>query len=719
VKEYTTDQIRNIALIGHGGVGKTCIAEAMAFSMGVTTRMGSVEAGNTISDFNPDEIERHISISASLLHGGWGDNKINILDVPGYSDFVGESKAGLRVAESVIMVMQASSGVDVGLEQGWVLADERELPRIFVINKLDKDQADFGRSLTAAQERFGRRVAAAQFPVDEGKPGFNTIVDVTLMKELSFATDGTGKMTVKDISKENQGRAKELREKLMETVAESDDELLESYLENGELTDEQFTKGFKIGINHRKLFPVFCTSATVNIGIHRLLDVACKYLPSPVEALEVVGKRPNKDEEVKRHFDKKESCSLFIFKVLSEPRIGDLSFFKVISGTVSTGTDLVNTSTGSGERIGTMSFLNGKTREDVSQVVAGDIGAAVKLKSSHASDTLAEKGDPVVYPRLNLPKPSISVALIPKSRADEEKIGEGLNRLHEEDPSFTIMHDAEMSQIILAGQGEVHLNLIVKRLKDKFGVEVETREPKIPYRETVRGKATVKYRHKKQSGGAGQFGEVSIMLQPYREEAPLPVPSEFTVRGEELDELPWGGKFRFINCIVGGSIDARFIPAVKKGIMETMQLGAIAGYPIRDVQVILFDGMMHPVDSNENAFRTAGRMAFRNAVIEAKPVIHEPIYDVVVRVPEEYMGEVMGDLSSRRGKILGMESDGQVQTVRAKVPASELYRYSTKLRSMTAGRAQHERELSHYEEVPKDVADKIIEEAKKEKEEKE
>jgi elongation factor G len=366
-----------------------------------------------------------------------------------------------------------------------------------------------------------------------------------------------------------------------------------------------------------------------------------------------------------------------------------------------------------------MSLMNGKGREDVGQVVAGDLATAVKLKSTHASDTLCEKSDPVVYPRVNLPNPAISVALVPKSRADEEKIGEGLNRLHEEDPSFTIVHDAEMSQIILNGQGELHLNLIVKRLKDKFGVEVETREPKIPYRETIRGKATVKYRHKKQSGGAGQFGEVQIMLQAYREDAPIPIPSEFSVRGEELDELPWGGKFRFLNCIVGGAIDARFIPAVKKGIMETMQQGAVAGYPIRDVQVLLFDGMMHPVDSNENAFRTAGRMAFKNAVLEAKPVIHEPIYNVTVRVPEEYMGEIMGDLSSRRGKILGMESDGQGQTVRAKVPASELYRYSTKLRSMTAGRAQFERELSHYEEVPKEIAEKIIEEAKKDKEEKE
>lgn len=719
MKEYATDQIRNIALIGHGGVGKTCIAEAMAYSMGATTRMGTVEAGNTLSDFNPDEVERRISISASLLHGGWGDNKINIVDVPGYSDFVGECKAAVRVVESAVLVMQASSGVDVGLEQGWGFADEHRLARIFVINKLDKDQAEFGRTLAAAQQRFGRRVVAAQFPVGEGKPGFNTIVDVALMKELKFAVDGSGKVTLQDISKEHQTRAKELREKLMETVAESDDELLEGYLENGELTEEQFAKGFKIGIGKQALYPVFCAAATANIGIHRVLDAICKYLPSPAETEEVIGKRPNKDEELKRHFDKKEPCSIFVFKTLSEPRIGDLSFFKVMSGTVATGMDLMNSSTGANERIGTMSLMNGKIREDLSQLAAGDLGTAVKLKSTHASDTLCEKSDPIVYPRVNIPKPSISVALIPKTRADEEKIGEGLNRLHEEDPSFTITHDAEMSQIILAGQGEVHLNLIVKRLKDKFGVEVETREPKIPYRETIRGKATVKYRHKKQSGGAGQFGEVQIMLQAYREDAPPPIPADFSVRGEELDELPWGGKFRFLNCIVGGSIDARFVPAVKKGIMETMQMGAIAGYPIRDVQVILFDGMMHPVDSNENAFRTAGRMAFKNAVLEAKPVIHEPIYDVIVHVPEEYMGEVMGDLSSRRGKILGMESDGQTQTVRAKVPASELYRYSTKLRSMTAGRAQHERELSHYEEVPKDVAEKIIEEAKKDKEEKE
>lgn len=579
MKDYATDQIRNIALIGHGGVGKTCLAEAMAFSMGITTRMGTVEAGNTVSDFNPDEIERRISISAGVLHGGWGENKINIIDAPGYSDFIGECKGAVRVVESAALVMQAASGVDVGLEQGWKAAEEQAIASIFVINKLDKEQAEFNLTLNAAQKRFGRRVVVAQFPVDEGKPGFNTIIDLVLMKQLKHATDGGGKYTAEEIAKEHQARAKELRNKLVEAVAESEDELLEGFLENGELTEEQFAKGMRVGIGKRMLFPVFCAAATANIGVQRLLDIFCKYLPSPADVGEVIGKRPSKDEEVKRRMDKSGSCSLFVFKTLSEPRIGDLSFFKVMSGAVAAGMDLINAASGSSERIGTMSLMNGKMREDVTQLVAGDIGAAVKLKITHTGDTLYEKSDPVAYPRIDLPKPSISVSLAPKSRADEEKIGEGLNRLREEDPAFTLTHDAEMSQIILSGQGELHINLIVKRLKDKFGVDVDIREPKIPYREAIRGKATVKYRHKKQSGGAGQFGEVQIVLMPYREEAPIPIPSEYTMRGEELDELPWGGKFRFINCIVGGAIDARFIPAVKKGILETMQLGAVAGYP--------------------------------------------------------------------------------------------------------------------------------------------
>jgi elongation factor G len=718
VKDYTSDQIRNITLIGHGDAGKTSIAEAMAFSMGIVNRMGTVAAGNTISDYNADEIERKISISSSVISGEWDRHKINVIDVPGYSDFIGESRGAVRVAETVVLVMQALSGVEVGLENGWRSAEENKIPRIFVINKLDREHADFNQALTAAQERYGRGVVAAQFPVDQAEAGFHTIIDVILMKQLTFATDSSGKMTEADIPDAHKAHANELREKLVEAVAESDDTLLEAFLENGELTAEQFAVGLKAGINNRTLFPVFCVAATTNIGIYRLLDAICKYLPAPQELKEVVGNKLTKaQEEVRRPITSSGPNTVLVFKTVSEPHVGELSFIKVFTGTVSSGMDLLNATTNSMERIGTLFAMNGKSRQEVSQVVAGDIGAVVKLKSTHTGDTLCDKNDPILLPPLTFPKPSINVALIPKSRADEEKISEGLNRLREEDPSFKIIHDAELSQMILSGQGELHVNIIVKRLKDKYGVEANTKEPRISYRETIRGKATVKYRHKKQSGGAGQFAEVSIMMQPYREDAPLPIPSEYTKRGEDIDELPWGGKLSFVNCIIGGVIDGRFIPAVKKGIMEMMQQGVVAGCPIRDVQIILFDGMMHAVDSNENAFKTAGRMAFKNAFQEAKPVLHEPICNLTVNVPEEYMGDVMGDLSGRRGKILGMEGEGGFQTVKAKVPLAELYRYSTKLRSMTSGRGGHEIEISHYEEVPRDIADKIVEEIKAGKEE--
>ncbi len=718
MKDFTTEQIRNIALIGHGDAGKTSIVEAVAFSTGILNRMGAVPSGNTLSDYSSDEIERQISISSSVVTGEWDRHKITLIDVPGYSDFIGESRGAIRVVETVVLVMQALSGVEVGVEQGWRSAEENKVPRIFFINKLDREQAEFDQTLSAAQERYGRGVVAAQFPVDQGQAGFNTIIDVILMKQLTFAADGSGKMTEADIPDAHLAKANELREKLVEAVAESDDELLEAYLENGELTAEQFAKGLKAGINNRTVFPVFCGAATSNVGIRSLLDAVCKYLPAPSEMKEVVGKKLSKEEqEVSRPITSDGPTTAFVFKTVSEPHVGELSFIKVFSGTITSGMDLLNTTTNSTERIGNLFAMNGKTRQEISQVVAGDIGAVVKLKSTHTGDTLCDKNDPIVLPPIALPKPSINVALIPKARADEEKISEGLNRLREEDPSFKIIHDAELSQMILSGQGELHLNIIVKRLKDKFGVEVNTKEPRISYRETIRGKSTVKYRHKKQSGGAGQFAEVQILLQPYREDAPPPIPSEYTVRGEDLDELSWGGKLNFVNCIIGGVIDGRFIPAVKKGVLEMMQQGVVAGCPIRDVQIVLFDGMMHSVDSNENAFKTAGRMAFRNAFLEAKPVLHEPICDLTVHVPEEFMGDVMGDLSGRRGKILGMDGEGGFQTVRAKVPLAEMYRYSTKLRSMTSGRGGHEIELSHYEEVPREIAEKIIEQLKTDKEE--
>lgn len=714
MKEYKTEQIRNIALAGHGASGKTSLAEAFLFSMGEVNRIGNIEAGTTVSDYNPDEIERQISISSSILHGDWKDCKINILDTPGYSDFVGEVLGAIQVVDTVILVMQALSGIEVGTEQGWRFARDNGVPRIFVVNKLDKEHANYENTLKSVKNRYGAGVVAAQFPVDEGKPGYNSIVDIVLMKKITFATDRSGKMTLEDIPSDLQSVAEELREKLIEAVAESDDELLEYYLENGELTTDQFEKGFRKSIADQNLFPVFCTSSINNIGIQRLLDVISDYLPNPLETGTIKGLESSDGKEIKQKIDSNGPVISYILKTISEQHLGELSFFKVFSGQIKNGIDLLNVSNNVVERIGQVYFMNGKTRNETGYVVAGDIGAVVKLKSTHTGNTLCEKGQHFIISPIKLPKPVMLVAVIPKSRSDEEKISVGLNRLHEEDPSFTIKHDAELSQLVVSGQGELHLDIIIKRLKDKFGVEVKTEQPKVPYRESIRGKTTIKYRHKKQSGGAGQFGEVKFFIQPYNEKHPLTIPSDYTIRGEDLDELPWGGKLHFINGIVGGVIDARFIQAVKKGILEMMQNGIISGCPVRDVQVILYDGMMHSVDSNEAAFKTAGRMAFKNGFLEANPVLYEPIYDVVIHVPEDYMGDVMGDLSSRRGKIQGIDSDGSFQVIRAKVPLAELYRYSTKIRSMTAGRGIHEQDFSHYEETPKEIAQKIVEAAKEE-----
>ncbi|MBL7075212.1 elongation factor G [candidate division KSB1 bacterium] len=694
MKEYSADLIRNIGFIAHAEVGKTSLAEAILFAAGETTRLGSVEEGNTISDCGPDEIKRKISISTSLLHCEWKKHKINLLDTPGYSDFIGEVKGALRVVDTGLVLLSGLTGVEVMTEQVWGFAKEYGISRFIFINKLDKEHAAFDQALATAKEAFGGGVLPLQFPVNEGV-GFDTVVDLLLMKCLKFKKDRSGTAQISDIPADLKSKADGLREKLIEAAAESDDELLEIYFDKGTLTEEEFNRGLKHGIAQGSVFPVLCGSAGENMGVHQLLGALVDLAPSPLDRPGPVAKNVDTGEEVPLKCDPTASPNLFIFKTISEAHVGELSLFRVYSGVLKSGADLFNPNRDHGEKIGQIYLLNGKTRKEVGNVPCGDLGAVVKLKDSHTGDTLCDRKSSVVLPEIAFPVPVIRTAVIPKSKGDEERISSGLASLHEEDPTFLVHYDPELKQTIISGQGELHLAIIINRLKEKFGVDVTVEEPRIPYRETIQAASEKQYRHKKQTGGRGQFGEVFIRI-------------EHSDRGEG---------FEFVNKITGGVIPTKFIPSVEKGIVEAMESGVLGGYPVVDLQVTLFDGKYHPVDSSDIAFKLAGLFAFKGAMKEAKPVLLEPIYDVEVTVPEEYMGDVMGDISSRRGKILGMDSEGKFQLIRAQVPLAELYKYSTSLRSMTAGRGIHRRKFSHYEIVPHEIADRIIAEAEKMKKE--
>ncbi|MBD3288627.1 elongation factor G [candidate division KSB1 bacterium] len=693
MKEYQTNMIRNIGLVSHGGVGKTTLAEAMLYSAGVTNRFGSIDDGTTISDYNQDEIARKISISAAFLHCEWKNHKINIIDMPGYSDFSGELKSGLRAVDTAVILINAVSGVEVGTELAYRVVDDYKLPRIFFINRLDKEHANFDNAVETARNQFGNAVSILQFPVNQGED-FDSIVDLVKMKQYTFSKDKSGKYTESDVPENVKARAEEMRAALMENVAENDEKLLDIFCEVGELTDEQFISGLKKQIANGNLYPVLCGAADPNIGVQALMNFINEAVPSPDEQPEVAGVKPNTTDEITRPPKGDAPFSALVFKTVSEPHVGELSFFRIYSGKINSGTDCLNPNKGESEKIGQLFVMNGKERKEVSVLNTGDIGAVVKLKNTHTGDTLCAKNDPIKLNEIEFPAPVIRVAVVPKAKGDEEKISTGLTALHDEDPSFKVEVDSELKQIIVSGQGELHLNIVVKRLKDKYGVEVEFEEPRIPYRETIKGKGEGQYKHKKQSGGRGQYGDVHMRLEP----------------------LSAGEGFEFVDEIVGGVIPSKYIPAVEKGIREAMADGVLAGYPVVDLKATLFFGSYHSVDSSDMAFKIAGSMCFKKVFKDAKPIILEPIYDIEIQVPEEYMGDVMGDISSRRGKIQGMDSEGSFQVIRAKVPLAELYKYSTALRSMTQGRGIHRRKFSHYDEVPKDVADKIIAQAAEESE---
>lgn len=693
------ENIRNIALTGHGGSGKTTFAEGILYASGVTNRLGRVEEGNTVSDYHKDEIEKQISINSSLLNTHWksGDGvekKINIIDTPGFMDFVGEVKSALRVTDTAIIMVDAFKGIEVGTESSFMMTNDYDNNVIFLINKLDTENANFDNTVEHIKESFGSRVAVVQFPVNAGQ-GFDSVIDVMRMKWLKFNNDGKGEYTEEEIPEQLKEKAMDYHRKFVETIAEEDEEMMERFFEEGEnLTEEEIDFGLKKGMREKKLFPVFCISASKNIGTRDILDFICDYTESPLDKEPEIGRRPNSQDPIEIPPNPEGDPTIFIFKTVSEKNIGELSFFRVYSGKVHPGLDMINEANGKSERLSQLYSMNGKDRKEMGEAVCGDLAGVVKLKDSHTNNTLSSKNYPVVLSEIRFPHPNMSLAIHAKNKGDDDKIATALHSLHEEDPTFLIEFNPETAQTIISGQGEIHLNTILNRMKSKYNFEVDVTDPKIPYRETIRSKVNdVEYKHKKQSGGRGQFGHVHIKIEP----------------------LERGSGFEFANAIVGGVVPGRFVPAVEKGLLEVLNTGVLIGCKVIDVKVTLFDGSYHNVDSDEISFKIAAAQAFKKGFKDASPVILEPIYDVEIVFPEEFMGAVSGDVSSRRGRIQGMDVYGKLQKITCQMPLSEMNEYSTKLRSMTQGRGYYDRKFSHYEDVPKEVEMKIIENYEKER----
>ncbi|NQW29546.1 MAG: elongation factor G [Ignavibacteria bacterium] len=698
MKNYDAHHIRNVAVLGHAGSGKTTLAECMLFESGEITRRGTVEEQNTVSDFHEIEHERNSSVLASTLFAEWRDYKINIIDTPGFIDYVGEVIGALRVADTGIMVLNSHHGVEVGTETIWKYTKQFQTPTMFVVNKVDHEQSNFWKTVDQAKDRFGREVTVVQYPLNEGT-GFNTIIDVLKMTAYEFGPQG-GKPAKKSIPESESERAALLHNQLVEIIAENDENLMEHYLEKGELDEEEMRLGLTTSLINRQLFPLFCTSAKHDMGTGRIMTFIDVVIPAPVE---MPGILTTNGQLLKA--DPNGKACLFVYKSMSEANVGDMSYFKVYSGTVKHGMDLVNEHTGVTERIGQLFAVNGHKRFEVDQLEAGDIGAAVKLKNTHVNDTLHQKGFNLIIPPIEFPPPKVRSSVVSNRKGDEDKLGLALNQLHEEDRTLVVEHSSELNQIILLGQGEMHLQTAKYRLNNRFKLDVSFQPAKVPYRETIRKSVDTSYRHKKQSGGAGQFAEVHMRVEPYFEG--MPAPAGINVRGTEEHQLAWGGKLVFINGIVGGVIDQRFLPAILKGVMEKMYEGPITGSYVRDVRVSVYDGKMHAVDSNEAAFKTAGRMAFKDAFVKADPQLLEPIYNVEVVIPEDQVGDVMSDLPVRRGEIVGITVDGHYQTLQCRMPLMELDNYSTILRSLTQGRASHSAEFTEYVPVPANLQQKF------------
>lgn len=686
MKGYTSDAIRNVALIGHGGCGKTTLLEALLFDTGVISRMGKVEEKNTVSDYDKMEMEKGYSINTTIVSAEYNNTMINFVDTPGFFDFVGEMKSALRAVESAIVVVDASAGIQVGTVKAW-RAVHSDMPAFFLINKMDKENVDFDSLLNDLRDKFGKIVTPFMLPIMEGQE-LKGYVNVVNKKAYKFTEKGSEEIPV---PADKADMTEEYRQMLIESVAESDEELMNKYFEGEEFTTEEIAKGLRAGINAGTLAPVMVCSAGKVIGIKALLEMICDYFPTPLEHKEYVGINDNEETEI-RACASSEKNSAFIFKTLVDPFVGKISMIKVISGSIKVGSEYYNMHAEKSEKIGKMFFMRGKSQFDTEAAEAGDIAAVAKLQFAKTGDTLCDKTSPIRYPEIFFPEPSLFMAIEPKKKGDDEKISSGLARLREEDPSFTVTRNAETHQTLIGGQGEIQIGIITAKLREKFGVDVQLKDQKIPYRETIKGSSDVQGKHKKQSGGAGQYGDVHIRFCPSAEE------------------------FEFSEKLFGGSIPKNYVPAVEKGLRECMEKGPLAGYPVVNVKAELYDGSYHDVDSNEMAFKIAASLAFKKGIAEAKPILLEPVMRVEILIPDEYMGDVMGDLNKRRGKILGMEPQGEEQKLMAEVPMAEMRAYAITLRSMTQARGSFRMQFERYEEVPVHLADKIIEQAKQEAE---
>lgn len=701
---YDTAHVKNIVLLGHSGSGKTSFAECAVFEAGLINRRGTVEEKNTIADYHELEQERGNSIFSKLLHTTWKGYKINIIDTPGYDDFAGEVISALRVADTGIMVLNAAHGVEVGTEIVWEYTETFKTPMLLAVNQVDHEKADFDKTVEQAKRRFGSSVVVVQYPLNPG-PGFNAIVDVLNMVMYQFPDTG-GKPLKLPIPDSEKDRADAMHKDLLEAIAGNDEGLMEKYFESGNLSEDEMRIGLKKSLIHHDLFPLFCTSAKKNMGIGRILGFIDNVCPSaaemPIQETLDGGTLP---------CDPKGPACLFIFKTINEQHLGEMSLFKVYSGTITAGMELVNENNGTSEKLNQLFLLEGKKRIPVDELVAGDIGATIKLKNTHTNNCLHIKGKNIALKPIEFAEPHLKVAIESTKKGDEEKLAQAMHQLHEEDPTIHIEVSPELRQTILSCHGDMHLSVIKWKLEHLYKLEVNFVKPRIPYRETIQKQVNSMYRHKKQSGGAGQFGEVHMIVEPYYEG--MPDPSGVSVRGREEYPLEWGGKLVFYNCIVGGAIDTRFLPSIMKGIMEKMHEGPLTGSYVRDVRVSVFDGKMHPVDSNDISFKIAGMMAFKDAFHRADPQLMEPIYLVEVLCSDDVTGAVMGDLQTRRAMIEGMDTHGHYQKIIAKVPLSEMQDYQSTLKSISQGKAKYKMQFENYSPVSFDIQKKLIEEYQK------
>ncbi len=698
MKIYDHKHIKNVAFVGANKSGKTTLAETMLFEAGLVNRRGSVENKNTVSDYHEIEHERETSVFATPLHTEWRNYKINILDTPGLDDFIGEIASTMRVADSICMVVNGQQGVEVGTEIIWNYVDRFSKPTLFVVNQIDNPNTDFNESFKSIVDLVGNNATKIQYPLVVD--GAQCIIDVLKMKMYKFGPKG-GKPEKFDIPEDQADIANELHNELVEKAAENDEELMELYFDKGTLNEDEMREGIKKGMLNHELFPVFCISALNDMGSGRLMGFIDNVAPSAADL-----KHEQTVEGDTLECNAEGPTALFIFKTLYEPNLGQISFFKVKSGVITQNDKLENSRNDEIEILNQLYIMDGKNRQPVEKLVAGDIGATLKLKYTETNDTLRTKGSNITIKPIQYPEPRINKCVNADDKNDEEKLNDALKKIHSQDPTVVIKYSTELKQVILSCQGELHLATINWTLKNIYGIKAVFTQPKIAYRETIQRSATTSYKHKKQSGGSGQFGEVHLKIEPYSEG--MPEPEGFNIRGKEEVELKWGGKLIFYNCIVGGVIDTRYLPSVLKGCLEVMEEGPLTGSYARDIRVMVFDGKMHSVDSNDISFKIAATHAFKDAFLQAKPKLLEPINDLTVKVPEELMGNVMTDLQSRRSVILGMDSDGKYQTIKAKIPLAEMYKYSTTLRSITQGRGSFSTKFANFELVPNNVQNTLI-----------